>query len=357
MEKRSLRSASSRPVAIWVSIGVVMLLVQVILGGITRLTGSGLSITEWDFFTGTLPPLSQQQWLNEYHKYTQTPQFHLLNPDFSLHDFKFIFFWEWFHRFWARLVGIVFIIGFVYLAIKRRFRPEMIRPLLILFIMGGLQGAIGWVMVKSGLTGDAIYVQPTKLALHFIFAMGLIACTMWFALQLLVPTGEILTNTSLHRLTATIILLLFFQLLFGALMAGYKAASVASTWPTINGDWIPQNLFKDSPTLLNFINNKITIQFVHRGLAYLISIFVLIWSIKISAVTQSPGLLRRTRYFPILAVFIQILLGICTVLTSTQIVAGHWGMFESIALIHQLTGMLFFLLMICMLYLLRPERR
>ena len=141
-----------------------------------------------------------------------------------------------------------------------------------LFIMGGLQGAIGWVMVKSGLTGDAIYVQPTKLALHFIFAMALIACTMWFALQLLIPAGEIQRNTSLRTLTAAIILLLFFQLLFGALMAGHKAASVASTWPTINGDWIPQNLFRDSPALLNFINNKITIHFVHRGLAYLWSL-------------------------------------------------------------------------------------
>src|SRR5882757_7772943 len=136
---------SSRPVAIWVYTGVIMLLIQVILGGITRLTGSGLSITEWNVVTGTIPPMGESQWQEAFDKYRQTPQFHILNSGFSLSDFKNIFFWEWFHRVWARLVGVVFLVGFVGLLLKGKMKTEMIRPLLILFLLGALQGAIGWI--------------------------------------------------------------------------------------------------------------------------------------------------------------------------------------------------------------------
>src|SRR5919199_3626747 len=137
---------SSRPVAIWLLIGVAMLIVQIILGGITRLTGSGLSITEWNVITGAIPPLNEQQWLTEFHKYQQTPQYHLLNADFTLSNFKFIFFWEWLHRLWGRLIGVVFFIPFVVFLVQRRFRRDMIQPLLVLFLLGGLQGAVGWIM-------------------------------------------------------------------------------------------------------------------------------------------------------------------------------------------------------------------
>src|SRR5882724_9785858 len=149
---------SSRPVAIWVKTGVFMLLVQVILGGVTRLTGSGLSITEWNVVTGTVPPLNSTQWQDAFDKYRQTPQFQILNSGFTLHDFKFIFFWEWFHRFWARMLGIVFAIGFVFFFVKKYFDRQMIRPFVILFLLGGLQGLIGWLMVTSGLNDEHLYV-------------------------------------------------------------------------------------------------------------------------------------------------------------------------------------------------------
>jgi len=175
-------------------IGVGMLIVQILLGGITRLSGSGLSITEWNVITGALPPLNEQQWVTEFDKYKQTPQFHLLNFDFTLSDFKFIFFWEWLHRFWARLIGLVFAIPFIIFIIQGRFKQNMIRPMVILFLLGALQGAVGWIMVASGLTGDAVYVRPTRLALHFVFALGLLCYTFWFALQLLVPKEQIVIN-------------------------------------------------------------------------------------------------------------------------------------------------------------------
>jgi cytochrome c oxidase assembly protein subunit 15 len=353
----SLPQSSSRPVANWMLIGVFMLVVQVILGGITRLTGSGLSITEWDVVMGAVPPLNQQQWITAFGKYKQFPQFHLLNPDFSLRDFKFIFFWEWFHRFWARMVGVVFIAGFIYLASVKKLKRDMIIPLLILFLLGAMQGIIGWIMVISGLANDAIHVEPTKLALHFIFAMGLICYTWWFALQLSVPPAAITRSNALRNMTWLIIVVLFFQLVFGALMAGNKAANAAATWPTINGDWIPVSLFSESPTVFNFIDNKITVHFVHRGLAYLLLILTLIWSLKAYRLPMASGYLRKSSWVPLCIVLIQMLLGISAVLKSTEIIPNHWGIFEWLAQLHQVIGMLFLLSMIYMLYIARRVKQ
>jgi cytochrome c oxidase assembly protein subunit 15 len=345
----------NRAVALWVLGGTLMLVIQVMLGGITRLTGSGLSITEWDVFTGALPPLNQQQWMVQFDKYRQTPQFHLLNSGFGLSDFKFIFFWEWFHRFWARLVGLVFVVGFVYLLLKRKMKTEMIRPLLILFLLGALQGAIGWIMVASGLTGDSLYVKPLKLALHFVFALGLISYAFWFSLQLLFPVTRIRNAKGLRRFSKVLVGIVFLQLTYGALMAGHKAAAVAPTWPTINGDWIPGSLFRNVPWYMNLVENTITIHFIHRGLAYLIFLGIALWTFLLF----TSGLLRyeRTKLVaPLGLVCLQILLGILALWTSPGIVANHWVFFDWIALLHQLTGMLLVLSLIYSIYVLRPGR-
>jgi cytochrome c oxidase assembly protein subunit 15 len=343
----------NRAVAIWVLGGTIMLLIQVLLGGITRLTGSGLSITEWNVITGIVPPLNRQEWLVEFDKYRQTPQYHLLNAGFSLSDFKFIFFWEWFHRFWARLVGIVFVVGFVYLLLRRKMKPDMIRPLLILFLLGALQGAIGWIMVASGLTGDALYVKPTRLALHFVFALGLISYAFWFSLQLLFPATGIRNSGGLRWFTRGLLGLLFLQLIYGALMAGHKAAAVAPTWPTINGDWIPGSLFAGSPAYRNLVENTITIHFIHRGLAYLILLGIFLWTVWLF----KSGLLRyqRTRMLaPLGLVCLQVLLGVAAVLLSPGIRPNRWVFFDWIALLHQLTGMLLLLSLVYALYMLKP---
>ncbi len=386
-------AGTSRPVAIWVYTGVIMLLIQVILGGITRLTGSGLSITEWNVVTGAVPPLNTAQWQEEFAKYKATPQYQLLNSGFTLADFKFIFFWEWFHRFWARLVGVVFLVGFVGLIWMGKMRSWMFRPLIILFLLGALQGAIGWIMVASGLTGDAIYVKPAKLALHFVFALGLIVYTFWFALQLSVPDsarpgagGDRGKLAVLRRWTIVILVLLFFQLLYGALMAGNKAATVAPTWPTINGSWVPAGLFSEKPLVQDLAGNKITIHFIHRGLAYLLLILVGIWSVLAARVKARPGaadvglsgagrvgggqarktndtdgitvstVFRRLRWLPLLLIAVQIILGISSLLMSPGIVPQLWVAFDWLAQFHQVTGLLFLLTMVGMLYLVIPVR-
>jgi cytochrome c oxidase assembly protein subunit 15 len=346
---------SAKLVATWLLIGVGMTVIQIALGGITRLTGSGLSITQWDVITGSLPPLNDQQWMAEFDKYRQTPQYHLLNFEFTLRDFKFIFFWEWFHRLWARTLGLVFAVGFIWFLVKKHFKKEMINPLLILFLLGALQGAIGWIMVASGLTGDAIYVKPTKLALHFIFALGLLCYCFWFALQLLVKKEQVIRNTSLRKWNLSILCILVIQLLYGALMAGHKAATAAPTWPTINGNWVPDRLMADQPWALNFIDNKILIHFIHRGLAYVLFVLIAIWSVKLFR-TKGSMLFEKTKWLPLIIVIAQALLGIITVVTSDRIVPGHWGTFEWMAQLHQLTGMLLLLSVVWMLFIIRKNK-
>ncbi len=316
------------------------------LGGITRLTGSGLSITEWDVVTGTLPPFSHQQWLEEFAKYQQTPQFRYLNHAFSLADFKSIFFWEWFHRLWARLMGFVFLVPFVFFLLSRRFSRQMMRRLLVLFLLGGLQGAIGWVMVASGLTGDAVYVKPMKLAIHFLFAMLLLSVTFWFSLQLLFPGRN---GRSFRKMRNGIAVLLFFILLqffYGALMAGHKAAVAAATWPSINGYFFPDALYADA----DVFNNPLWIHFIHRMLGYLVATGVLLLAIK-GHHAGKQTMARRVWWLPLLLVALQVALGVASVISSTGISANQWVLFNWLAAAHQLVAMLLLLSLLGIYYL------
>ncbi len=348
-----VRERSNRPVMIWLWVGIFMIMVQVLLGGITRLTGSGLSITEWNVVTGTLPPMNQADWLVEFDKYKATPQYQLLNFDFTLDEFKFIFFWEWFHRFWARLIGVVFLIPFLIFMYQRRFTKEMVRPMLILFLLGALQGAVGWIMVASGLTGDAIYVKPTRLALHFVFALGLFAYTFWFAMDLTVGRKKVIADRLISNLTTGLIALLVVQLAFGALMAGHKAATAAPTWPDINGAIIPDVMWRSEWGLLNILENKILIHFVHRGLAYLLVIGVLLLTLKIQRLKLQSPIFKLYWWLPIFIVTLQVLLGIASVLFSLHIVPRTWGTFEWAAQLHQLVAMFLLMSLIGVKYLVR----
>jgi cytochrome c oxidase assembly protein subunit 15 len=234
---------------------------------------------------------------------------------------------------------------------QRRLKPEMVKPLIILFFLGGLQALVGWVMVKSGLTGDAIYVAPTKLAVHFILALTLVCYTFWFALQLSIPAEKKIYGPSLNRFTILVIVLLGIQLIFGSLMAGHKAALAAYTWPDINGSYLPSQMFNGG--LINLIVNKITIHFVHRNLGYLIFILVLIWTVKAFRIKST--IFNRIKWIPLLFTFLQILLGILSVVTSLQIKPNRWGIFEWFAQFHQLIAMFLLLSLVFMLFLIRKR--
>lgn len=348
------QALKNKKVAIWLLTGVFMIIIQTLLGGITRLSGSGLSITEWDIITGTFPPMNEQAWAEEFAKYQDSPQYKYLNSDFTVSDFKFIFFWEWFHRLWARLIGFVFAIPFIYFLVKKFFTREMIMPIVGMFILGALQGAIGWIMVASGLEGDAIYVRPTRLAMHFVLAMVLGAYVFWFALKLIIPDEKKVVARSFRNLTIIILLAVGLQFVYGALMAGHKAATAAATWPTINGMWVPDNMDR-SASGHYMLENKMTIHFMHRGLAYLILLLTIWFTIRSHRIKTSP-LFDRYKYLPITFVLIQVTLGVLTLISSTSIQANKWRMFETIALLHQMVAMFLMFSLVLQVYLVRTSK-
>ncbi len=341
-------------IANWLLTGVCMLVVQVLLGGVTRLTGSGLSITEWDPLMGVLPPLNETQWQHAFEGYKKIAQFKYLNYAFSLSDFKFIYFWEWFHRLWARFMGMVFLVPFIYFWIKGYFKKWMITPLIMLFVLGGMQGLIGWLMVKSGLNEENLYVSHYRLAIHFMAAMLLIVYTLVFALSLVIPKEQRILNNPLRKFAVSITSVLLIQLVYGCFMAGLKAASAAPTWPSINGSIIPDNLFKDG-FFESILHNTITIHFIHRTLAYIIFILVIWWWFKARKEISSASF-NRAKKWPLILVIMQVVLGIVTVLNSTSIVPGKFGVFEWFAELHQLTGMLLLLSLVAVLYILKPAK-
>ena len=341
---------ANRQIARWLYFGVFMLMVQILLGGITRLTESGLSITEWKPITGALPPLNTSQWQLEFDKYKGTDQFRYIHSDFSLSNFKFIFFWEWFHRTWARLMGMVFLIGFFYFLIKKQFKQNVIIPFIILFLLGIIQGAIGWIMVESGLVPKKIFVGHIQLATHFMAALVLLCYTLWFALSVSVGAEKFTINASLRKLTFVVLFILFFQLIFGAFMAGLHAATAAPTWPSINGQLFPDEMGRLSPSWKNILDNKITVQFIHRGLGYTLLIIVFFWWMKAKKIKRST-LFNKTKSIPAVLIILQIILGILTVTLSPY---GNNLVWFGVA--HQLVAMLFLMSVIFMLYLIRSNK-
>lgn len=343
-----------KAVAYWLLAGVIMIMIQVLLGGVTRLTGSGLSMTEWKPIMGALPPLNEQDWQEAFEKYKQIAQYKYLNSHFELSDFKSIYFWEWLHRQWARIfLSGVFIIGFVYFLVKKYFEREMVIPLIILFVLGAMQGLIGWIMVASGLNDTDLYVDHIKLAMHFIAALILLCYTLWFALKLLIPDTELVYSSRLRNFTLITIIVLVVQLVYGAFMAGLKAAMAAPTWPDINGMYIPDNLMVQS-----FIDHPINVHFMHRQLAYLLFTLVILWfgSATKAAIRNNAQYLKRARWWPFILVWVQVLLGIFTVISAPKMVVGKFGTYEILAELHQLFAMFLLMSLVVNMYIFRTVK-
>ncbi|MFZ4057364.1 MAG: COX15/CtaA family protein [Ferruginibacter sp.] len=341
---------ANKQIAHWLMVGVAMIVVQVLIGGITRLTESGLSITEWKPITGILPPMGDAVWQELFEKYKQTDQFKYVHQHFSMSEFKMIFFWEWFHRVWARLMGMVFLIGFIYFLAKRKFKREMILPMVILFVLGGIQGFIGWIMVKSGLVPEKFYVGHIELTTHFIAALILLSYTWWFALKLKTPTHAIQVNRPLNKGLILLLVVLFFQLIYGGFMAGLKAAISAPTWPTINGSWMPAEMFSEDGLLKNISFNPLMIHFIHRGLGYLLFIVVFIWWVKAKHIqTYKPVGFFRTAL--LVLIVLQVGLGILTVMNATNNTLLIW-----VGVSHQFVAMLLVLTLVALLFFIRSKK-
>lgn len=347
MNNELLNQKNNKQVAIWLLIGVGMIVIQVLLGGITRLTESGLSITEWKPITGALPPLNDASWQVEFDKYRNTDQFKYVHQYFSLRDFKFIFFWEWFHRLWARFMGMVFIIGFLYFVIKRKFNKGMITPMIVLFFLGALQGAIGWIMVKSGLVPEKYFVGHIELTTHFIAALILLSYTLWFALSLLPAFQQKFYDTQSRNILLLTIALLFVQLMYGGFMAGLKAAQVAPTWPDINGNMMPAGVLN---SFYNLFHDPLAIHFIHRGIAYLLTIIIIAFFI-VTGKKQRFSLYNKFRVAFLMLLILQVLLGIFTVINATSGNTFIW-----LGVLHQFSAMLLVMCSVSLFFMTRKVK-
>lgn len=301
----------------------------IVVGGATRLTDSGLSITEWRPLMGILPPLSDAEWHDIFEKYRQIPEYHLVNRGMSLDAFKFIFWWEWTHRFLARMVGFAFAIPLVYFIARRRLPTGFAWKLGGLFALGGLQGAIGWYMVSSGLV-DRVDVSHYRLALHLTVAFLILALLLWSAWTLpgAPSTAPRARTTDGQRLAARVIVaLVFLQVLLGALVAGMKAGLVNNTWPLMDGQLIPSGLWVMSPWYLNPFENTLAVQFNHRMVAYVIVAAVL-WHAMSILRTADGGEARTSALMLAGGIVAQALLGIWTLLAHVPLGLGlaHQGL-------------------------------
>jgi cytochrome c oxidase assembly protein subunit 15 len=314
---------TNKSVIYWLLSGCVLLFIMVTVGGITRLTNSGLSMTDWHLINDTFPPMSDEKWVDAFEEYKKFPEYQKVNQykDFQLDDYKFIFFWEWFHRFIGRIIGIVFIIPFVYFLIKKQLDAATIKKCFILLGMGAFQGFLGWFMVASGLK-DMPDVSHFRLAIHLTFAFITFAYTLWVALDLIYPERK-LPVVELRKIARIALVILIIQIIYGGFVAGLNAGLIHNHWPLMSdGQFFHESIqLEQSNLLLSFTEGKSGVQFIHRTFAYVVVgmiIFLFIKSRKfILDKTQDNGVKTLLVF-----VFIQFLLGIFTLLFHVPLWLG-----------------------------------
>ncbi len=313
----------NKSVIIWLLSGCFLVFVMVVVGGITRLTNSGLSMTDWHLVTDTFPPLTEVAWQQAFDDYKQFPEYKLVNihNNFQLADYKFIYFWEWFHRFIGRILGFVFIIPFVYFLIKKKLDAETLKKCGILLGMGAFQGFLGWFMVKSGLVNNPD-VSHFRLALHLTFAFITFAYTLWVALDLIYPAKRevIIPLKKLARITLAFLL---FQIIYGGFVAGLDAGFIHNHWPLMSdGQFFHESILVEKDSwLLRFTEGKSGVQFVHRTIAYVVVALILFLFFKSKKHSLSKEQKNGLNALVFL-VFLQFILGILTLLYSVPMWLG-----------------------------------
>ena len=302
---------SRRAIAYWLLACCALVFAMVVVGGVTRLTHSGLSITEWQPIVGTVPPMNAAQWDDAFAKYRATPEYRLANPDMTLEGFKGIFWWEYSHRLLGRLVGFAFLLPFLYFLARGRLGGGLAWKLAGIFLLGAAQGAMGWYMVKSGLVDDP-RVSSLRLAAHLGLAFALYGLMLYTAMGLLWPLRTASSDEARLR-AGFLVVLVFAMVMSGALVAGIRAGFAYNTWPLMNGRLVPEEILLAEPWWRNFIDNMATVQFVHRILAVVVLMTVLIvWA----RVRHEPPNARARRWSHALLAMaaIQLGLGIATLL-------------------------------------------
>ena len=285
---------------IWLFSLIILICSIIVVGGLTRLTDSGLSITQWELFSGTLPPLNEKQWNEYFSLYKEIPQFILINSSMNLSEFKYIFWWEYAHRIIARIIGLLFLLPFLFFIYKKVLLKKNIINLVIIFFLIVTQGTVGWLMVKSGLVDD-VTVDHYRLSVHLTLAFIILSSIYWFFLNCIFNVKKTIFSLSESILFKTLLILILIQIFCGALVSGLDAARVYQTWPLMNGYYFPENFS------INF-NKPGFVQFIHRNLAYLI--FFLSMYLAFYIYKFSLKKIYKIFYCYLAFIFIQIILGI-----------------------------------------------
>ena len=312
----------NKKVVYWLFTGCFLIFSMVVIGGITRLTNSGLSISDYKLITGTIPPITEQEWQEAFELYKQYPEYQKLHFHFSLEDFKGIYFWEWLHRLIGRLIGVIFIIPFLYFLFTKQLSKPTIKKSLILLTLGALQGFIGWFMVKSGLI-DRPDVSHYRLALHLFTAFITFAYTFWVALDLIYSNKRKEAN---KRMLTPIWIGMFFlllQIVYGAFVAGLDAGFIHNFWPTMaGGEWIHKTVWiEQNPVWKNFVEGKSGVQFVHRYLAYIV-VAIVLWIWYRSRNFILTNLQKKGINSLLLLVLLQFALGVFTLIYAVPLWLG-----------------------------------
>ncbi|MHA3978454.1 heme A synthase [Halovulum sp. GXIMD14794] len=330
------REGARSAIRAWLMVLFGLVVVMIAVGGLTRLTDSGLSITEWAPITGAIPPLSGADWLAEFDKYRQIPEFELVNSEMTLEEFKFIYWWEWGHRQLGRVIGLVWAAGFLWFLLRGRIPSGWTPRLFGLGLLGGLQGAIGWWMVSSGLGGEMVDVASYRLATHLGLAFLILGLIAWYAFELSQSQMALIQarrrrEAGLAAFAGVLAALVFGQIVIGALVAGIDAGRTYIDWPLMNGQVLPPEPWMFEPAWRNFFENAGLVQFVHRMWAYaLLVVAVVLWQ----RARRSPIMaVRRGIDWASVALFAQVVLGIVTLIH-----ASPW----QIAILHQLGAVLVF---------------
>lgn len=349
--KQYIDIRARRPVQYWLLIGIAMVFFMVAIGGITRLTESGLSITEWNVIMGSIPPLNDADWQLEFQKYQQSPEFIKKNIDFTVNDFKQIYWWEWIHRQWGRIIGLVFFIPFLIFLKKKYFKPAGVKRLVLIFILGGVQGFIGWYMVKSGLVNEP-RVSHYRLALHLFTALLTISLTWWLFLDIQNQYKPHLKTKPINnhkRLFFLFFILLILQIVYGAFVAGLDAGQLYNTWPKMGDEWIANGVFNGNLfTVIHAPENVATIQFIHRTLAVIVVLLVGgLWFSALRNKQLNASQMKGMKGM-MFVVICQFILGVFTLLNHVPV---------SLGLLHQLGAVLMLLFSLQHLHtLIRAQR-
>jgi heme a synthase len=340
--KIKMTNKPDKSIIIWLLTGCALIFTMVIIGGITRLTQSGLSIVEWDLLMGSIPPLSEAAWQDLFYKYQNSPQYQLVNYHFNIDEFKSIFWWEYIHRLFGRFIGLVFFIPFVYFLITKRLNATLIKKLLIIFFLGGFQGFLGWYMVKSGLVKDPA-VSHFRLAAHLITAFFTFGFTFWVALQLLYQDRIKTHLKPIRNVTLILFGLVVMQIIYGAFVAGLRGGDGYPTFPKMGDEWIAEVVHIDfeETGVSSFFEKKYSVQFIHRWLAVLIVALGLYLWWKVQRLIPEFKT-KVASDIMLYTIFGQFLLGIFTLIYSVPVALG---------VIHQAGAFILFAVCIYFLFL------